>query len=115
MPVSGSSPPAKGVRAGTGRRWRAEIIVLPKEGVNDPAGVAVKGGLHSLGYEEVGEVRVGKTLHVNLIARGKGDAERRAHQMCDELLANPIIESYQVSVHELEMVSTSDKDKEVET
>jgi phosphoribosylformylglycinamidine synthase subunit PurS len=71
---------------------RARVYVTPKVGVLDPAGKAIEGGLHSLGFTEVLGVRLGKYIEIEL-ADGAG-AEERLSQMCRQLLANGVIEDY---------------------
>ncbi len=81
-------------------RYKAEIHVTLKRTVNDPQGLAIRGGLHSLGYEGVNAVRAGKFIEVWLEAESSAEAERLANEMSDQLLANPVIEDYAVSVVE---------------
>ncbi len=81
-------------------QYKAEIHVTLKRTVNDPQGLAIRGGLHSLGYETVETVRAGKFIEVWLEAESSEEAERQAEQMSDQLLANPVIEDYTVSVTE---------------
>jgi phosphoribosylformylglycinamidine synthase len=76
------------------------VDVLLKPSVNDPQGLAVRDGLHSLGFEEVREARVGKRLDLLLEARTEAEARERLRQMCDALLANTVIETYSVRVRE---------------
>jgi phosphoribosylformylglycinamidine synthase subunit PurS len=78
------------------KTWRAEVIVLPKEGVNDPEGEAILGGLHSLGYSGVERVTAGRFLQLSVVADDEYSARRSVATMCDQLLANPVIEAYQV-------------------
>jgi phosphoribosylformylglycinamidine synthase len=78
----------------TGGRWCAEVFVSLKPVVNDPQGLAVREGLHMLGYEEVSAVRAGKYLQLWLDAPDQRSAEERVRQMCEKLLANPVIEQY---------------------
>jgi len=66
--------------------------------VLDPQGDAVLHGLHQLGFNDVSRVRVGKYLELTLAAATQRDAEELVKQMCDRLLANPVIESYSFSV-----------------
>ena len=79
-------------------QYKAEIHVTLKRTVNDPQGIAIRGGLHSLGYASVGAVRAGKFIEVWLEAESADDAQRLAEEMSDQLLANPVIEEYTVSV-----------------
>ncbi len=86
-------------------RYKAEIHVTLKRTVNDPQGLAIRGGLHSLGYEGVEAVRAGKFIEVWLEAESAEEAQRQADEMSDQLLANPVIEDYVISV--AEAVATS--------
>ena len=84
----------------TDRRFRARVDVRLNENVNDPQGNAVRAGLHSLGHADVAAVRVGKMVELTLTATDAEAARERVDRMCHELLANPIIESYEISVRE---------------
>ncbi len=79
---------------------RVKIFVCLKEGVLDPQGKAVERSLHSLGYKEVKDVRMGKYLEVDLEAASRQAAEARIREMCDKLLANPVIEDYRFEIQE---------------
>ncbi len=81
-----------------GQRWQARVEVTLKPVVLDPQGDAVLHGLHQLGFNDVSRVRVGKYLELTLAAATQRDAEDMVKQMCDRLLANPVIESYSFSV-----------------
>jgi len=72
----------------------AKIHVTLKPGVNDPQGLAIAGGLHSLGFTGVHEVRAGRYLEVRLDAPDHTAAEQQVEEMCQRLLANPVIEAY---------------------
>jgi phosphoribosylformylglycinamidine synthase len=76
----------------------AKIHVTLKPGVNDPQGLAIKGGLHSLGFAGVEDVRAGRYLELRLAAADRGEAERQVEEMCHKLLANPVIETYRFEV-----------------
>ena len=82
------------------RWWVAEVIVEPKPGVNDPEGEAVFGGLRSLGYAGVAGVRSGRFFRVRLQAADAESARATTAAMCDQLLANPVIETYTVTLVE---------------
>lgn len=77
---------------------RVKIFVCLKEGVLDPQGKAVERSLHTLGYKEVQDVRMGKYLEVELDAPSRQTAEARIREMCDKLLANPVIEDYRFEI-----------------
>ena len=81
-------------------QFKAEIHVTLKRTVNDPQGLAIRGGLHSLGYESVESVRAGKFIEVWLEAETQEEANRLAGEMSDQLLANPIIEDFRVAIEE---------------
>ncbi len=72
---------------------KAKIIVTPRREVLDPQGEAVALGLHSLGYGEVAAVRVGRYLEVDLTG-DTAAAEARVRRMCEQLLANEVIEDF---------------------
>jgi phosphoribosylformylglycinamidine synthase subunit PurS len=78
----------------------AKIHVTLKPGVNDPQGLAIAGGLHSLGFHGVGEVRAGRYLEVRLEGADRATAERQVEEMCQKLLANTVIETYRYEVVE---------------
>ncbi|GAB6933720.1 phosphoribosylformylglycinamidine synthase subunit PurS [Calditerricola satsumensis] len=75
---------------------KARVIVMLKDGVLDPQGQATQKALHTLGYDEVAAVRVGKVIELNLDTEDREWASARLKEMCDKLLANPVIESYRI-------------------
>jgi len=74
---------------------RVVVTVMPRAGVLDPQGQAVRGALEQLGFAGVGEVRIGKRIELELDGE---DPLGRARDMCDRLLANALIEDYRVEV-----------------
>jgi phosphoribosylformylglycinamidine synthase len=78
----------------------ARVIVTPKAVVNDPQGHTVKHGLRQLGFDEVGDVRVGKYIEVRLNAESAEAAQARVEEMCRKLLANQVIEDFRFEVEE---------------
>ena len=80
--------------------WLARIHVTLKPVVLDPQGEAVLHGLHQLGYQDVSSVRVGKYMEITLTAASQSAAEDAIRQMCERLLANPVIERYDFTVAE---------------
>lgn len=80
--------------------YKAIVYVTLRAGVLDPQGQAVQGALHSLGFDEVKEVRIGKYMEVNLDSADKAAAEARIREMCEKLLANPVIEDYRFEIVE---------------
>lgn len=83
------------------RRWRAEVVVTPKVGVNDPEGETIQGGLKSLGFD-VEEVRAGRFIRLLVEAPDAMSAERSVMSMCEQLLVNPVIQTYALTVVEVE-------------
>jgi len=76
----------------------AKIHVTYKKGVLDPQGKAVHHALNDLGYNEVKQVNVGKYMEIRLEGVSEQEAQQRVREMCEKLLANTVIESYQVSL-----------------
>ena len=74
---------------------KATVLVRPKEGILDPQGEAVESSLRKLGFAVL-DVRVGKVIDVEFQAEGADGARSALERMCDELLANPLIESYEI-------------------
>ena len=73
---------------------------MPRPGLLDPEGKAILSALHSLDYEDVRDVRVGKLLYLYLDADSSDQARSRADAMCERLLANPVTEDFQIEVLE---------------
>jgi len=78
--------------------FRVHVRVMPRAGLLDPQGQAVEHALTALGFTEAGAVRVGRAIELDVAAASPGEAEARARQMCDKLLANPVTEDYLLQV-----------------
>ena len=78
---------------------KATVLVRPKEGILDPQGQAVEQSLRKLGFA-VSHARVGRVVDVDVDASSVDEAREKALEMCRQLLANPLIESFEVEVHE---------------
>jgi phosphoribosylformylglycinamidine synthase subunit PurS len=78
---------------------KATVLVRPKDGILDPQGEAVRGSLRKLGFD-VGSVRVGRVIDVELEPGDPAVAREQVERMCSELLANPLIESVQIQIVE---------------
>jgi phosphoribosylformylglycinamidine synthase len=74
---------------------KVNVIVKPKEAVLDPQGNAVRDAMRHLGMPEVRSVRIGKYMEINLDGEN-GDLEKRLHDLCRDLLSNPVIEDYEL-------------------
>jgi phosphoribosylformylglycinamidine synthase subunit PurS len=77
---------------------RAKVHVFLKPGVLDVQGKAVEQALHGLGWPQVADVRVGKTIEFDLKSTDQAAAEVEVKQMCEKLLANTVIEGYRVEL-----------------
>ena len=77
---------------------KAVVTVMLKNGVLDPQGKAIGHALHTLGFSNVGEVRAGKVIELELAETDPDRARAAADAMARKLLANTVIESFQVSV-----------------
>jgi phosphoribosylformylglycinamidine synthase PurS subunit len=74
---------------------RVRVLVRPKEGILDPQGQAVERALPALGYEDVGNVHVGRLIELDVGGDG-GDVAERVSEMCERWRANPLIERYAI-------------------
>ena len=74
------------------------VDVMPKAGISDPQGQTIERALPALGYTGVGGVRVGKRIELEIEAATEDEARARASEMCERLLANTVIEAYEVSI-----------------
>ncbi len=80
--------------------YSVEVFVVLKPMVNDPEGIVIRDGLRTIGFNEVASVRSGKYLTIDMEADDRAEAEPLVTDMCDKLLANPVIEEYRFSVRE---------------
>ncbi len=80
--------------------FHAEAIITPREGVLDTQGKAVEKTLTHLGYKGLQEVRVGRIVTMRIEAENSGAAAEAVKNMCQDLLANDLIETYKISVRE---------------
>jgi phosphoribosylformylglycinamidine synthase len=78
----------------------AEIDVMPHKALLDPQGKAVLMGLSNLSITSVNDVRVGKHIQLNITANNENEAYQIAETACKNLLHNPIIETYQINIHQ---------------
>ena len=78
---------------------RVTVLVRPKEGILDPQGDAVRGGLDHLGFK-VSDARVGRVIDLELDVATSEAARAEVEEMCRQLLANPLIEGYEILLDE---------------
>jgi phosphoribosylformylglycinamidine synthase PurS subunit len=76
---------------------RATVLVRPKPGILDPQGEAVESSLRQLGFP-VAQARVGRVVDLDVEARDAEEARAKLAEMCERLLANPLIESYEIEI-----------------
>jgi len=74
---------------------KVKVIVMPKQSVLDPQGVAVRDAIHHHGMPEIKSVRVGKFMELEIEGDG---CEDKLHELCRDLLSNPVIEDYRVEI-----------------
>ena len=101
-----ATPPASALRSTPARTcavlrpvrcavMNARVIVMPKAAVLDPQGNAVRDAMRHLGMPEVRSVRIGKYMEIEIEGQD-GELESRLHQLCRDLLSNPVIEDYEL-------------------
>jgi phosphoribosylformylglycinamidine synthase len=78
---------------------KATVLVRPKQGILDPQGRAVETSLQHLGFS-VSETRIGRLVDLEVDAADPAEARVQVERMCEQLLANPLIESYEIAVVE---------------
>ena len=81
-------------------KFKAEIDVMPKKELLDPQGKAVSSSMKNLGLPEVGNVRIGKHISLEVEADSKEVAQQKVEKACKELLANQIMESFEFELSE---------------
>ena len=78
-------------------RFKVAVHIVPRRGLLDPQGKAVADALHTLGFQSVEDVHVGRHIVMELNARSSADAEKDARAMCERLLANPVTEDFEIA------------------
>ena len=77
---------------------KARVFVTLKSGVLDPQGKAIGHALNNLGFQSVGEVRQGKVIDIDLAESDRANAASQLKDMCEKLLANTVIEKYEIEL-----------------
>jgi phosphoribosylformylglycinamidine synthase PurS subunit len=80
--------------------YKVKVYITLRESVLDPQGNAVKSSLHSMSYETVADVRIGKYMELT-IEKSDQDIDAMVREMCERLLANTVIEDYQYDIEEV--------------
>jgi phosphoribosylformylglycinamidine synthase len=78
--------------------YRVHVRVMPRQGLLDPQGQAVEHALSTLGFTPPESVRIGRAIELRVTAADAADAERQARAMCERVLANPVMEDFDVTV-----------------
>jgi phosphoribosylformylglycinamidine synthase len=81
-------------------RFKAVVDITHLPGILDPQGATIERALPQLGFEHVSDVKVGKTIHLTLDADSEAGALDEVRAMCERLLANPVIEAYEIKLSE---------------
>ena len=79
-------------------KFRAEAVITPREGVLDTQGKAVEKTLINLGFKGISEVRVGRIVTMDMEAENEAGARETAESICQDLLANDLIETYKIII-----------------
>ncbi|MGQ4647479.1 phosphoribosylformylglycinamidine synthase subunit PurS [Lyngbya aestuarii] len=82
-------------------KYQARIYVTLRPSVLDPAGVALESGIKQLGYKKVEQVRIGKYIELMISAGEENTARQQLEEICQQLLANPVIENYRFDLIEV--------------
>ena len=86
-------------------RFEIEIRITPREGIVDPEGQTIGQALGNLGYSGVHHVKAGRLVRFELDADDTDQARSSVDRMCEELIANPVIERYEVQIRSPETAS----------
>lgn len=78
-------------------RFRVSVHIVPRRGLLDPQGKAVTDALHTLGFDAVADVHVGRHLVIETTARDSLSAASSVRTMCERLLANPVTEDFEIA------------------
>ena len=100
LPIGAAKPELARAPGGT-VRYEARVEITHLAGIADPQGATVERSLPALGYENVSRVRVGKSIRLVIDAPDAAAARAQVDEMCRRLLANPVIEAYEIELSEL--------------
>lgn len=85
--------------------FKATVNIILRESILDPQGKATHHALQNLGLDDISKVRIGKLIELNIQADSKQEAREIAEEACTKLLANPVMEDYEISLEEKQPVS----------
>ncbi|MFV1986825.1 MAG: phosphoribosylformylglycinamidine synthase subunit PurS [Gemmatimonadota bacterium] len=78
--------------------YSVEVRITPRQGILDPEGETIARALENLGYDGVSAVRAGRIVRMEVDSPSEGEARDRVVKMCEELIANPVIEDFEVLI-----------------
>jgi len=81
-------------------KFKAEINVMPHKAILDPQGKAVTASMKNLNLEEITNIRIGKHISLEIDAKSKDEATKKVEEACQKLLANPIMEYFEINISE---------------
>ncbi len=84
------------------KNYKAFIKIVLREGILDVQGKTIENALHSMDFNSIDKVRIGKFVELNVVAESFDSAEEKVEQACKQLIANPIIEDYFIDLIESE-------------
>ncbi|GEO24536.1 phosphoribosylformylglycinamidine synthase subunit PurS [Alicyclobacillus acidoterrestris] len=83
------------------KTYEVEVRIWLKPSVFDPQGHAVEQALHTLGYAEASDLRIGKYMHLTVQSASLSEAQTRVEEMCERVLSNPVMETYAYTLKEV--------------
>jgi phosphoribosylformylglycinamidine synthase subunit PurS len=92
-------------------RYEARVEITHLPGIADPQGATIERALPALGYADVTQVRVGKSIRLMIDAPDEAAAQAQVDEMCQRLLANPVIEAYEIELTSLAGAGARDGDE----
>ena len=95
------------IESAVAQTYQAKIYVTLRPSVLDPAGTAVRSGVRQMGYENVEQIRIGKYIETTLTAENEDEARRQLDEICDRILANPVIETYRFDLTPVSETATT--------
>ncbi|MAU55856.1 MAG: phosphoribosylformylglycinamidine synthase [Dehalococcoidia bacterium] len=80
-------------------KYSVKVFVSFKPGINDPQAITIAATIYNLGFENISNFSTGKLFHFSIQASSITEAKKTASEICEKLLANPVIENYEVEVN----------------
>lgn len=80
------------------KKYKAEIKIMPLKNLLDPQGKAVSSNMKNIGLPQISEIRIGKHIELNVLAKNKEEAHKIVKTSCDKILANKIMEYFEIEI-----------------